>query len=312
MSACYPCSMLTFNQKTIKAVGGKSLLSISWELVTHCQFACSYCYFHPYESDIQYKEVMKLVLLKLKKINEPFEITLLGGEPTLHPEFHQIVKELYEIENVVKIEVISNFQPTVEFWEPLKPYSKKLDLILSYHVEYAQNLFFKKIQSLKNHFQMMIIFLVHHEEKYLAKMREASDYYFSLDLEFIPITFARLVDRDDQVKYYPYTETTLAFMGELEKKVLALKNPEMVKVEYADGQRDEINQLTFGNLNLNRFKGWKCQMNSLIIHPDGVVMYPCTGEKKHILFAELKGRQIKCPLDFCGCEAYWRFEKVSN
>lgn len=301
--------MLTYNQKKITSVGEPSPLSISWELVTHCQFACSYCYFHPYESSIKYEEVMMLVLMKLKKIDVPFEITLLGGEPTLHPHFHQIVQELFEMENVLRIEVISNFQPQVDFWEPLKPFKEKLELVLSYHVEYSQNLFFKKIQALKNNFMMNIIFLVHHDEKYLEKMKEASDYYFSLNLEFIPITFAKLVDRDNQVKYYPYKEANLAFMRDLEAKVKKLKNPETVKVEYGDGLKGEIDQLTFGNSNLNRFKGWNCKMNSLIIHPDGVVMYPCTGEKKHILFATLKGRILKCPLDFCGCEAYWRFEK---
>lgn len=303
--------MLTFNGKKIKTVGGPSILNISWELVTHCQFACSYCYFKPYESDIQYSEVMKLVLLKLKKINEPFGITLLGGEPTLHPEFFQIIKELYAIENVTRIDIISNFQQPIEFWERLKPYSSKMELNLSYHPEYAQNQFFKKIETLKNDFPMTIIFLVHHREEYLEKMREASEYYFSLDLEFIPIVFKKVVDRENQVKYYHYSERILSFMAELENKVLKTKNPEIVQVEYTDGSKEEINQMTFANLELNRFKGWSCQMNSLIIHPDGIVLNQCTLEKKHILFAELKGRKIKCPLDFCNCEDYWRFEKTA-
>lgn len=48
------------------------------------------------------------------------------GGPTLHLEFFQISKELYAIENVIRIDIISNFQQPVEFWERLKPYRSKM------------------------------------------------------------------------------------------------------------------------------------------------------------------------------------------
>lgn len=255
---------------------------------------------------------MKMVLKKLAGIQEPVEVTLLGGEPTLHPEFHQLISELHQMEHVKKIDIITNFQPNVDFWIPLIPFSDKLEIVMSFHVEYAQKTFFKKVQELKDKFSMNIIFLVHNDPKYLAKMVEAADHYFELDLEFIPITFAKLVNRTGTAtKYYDYQSETLEFLGQQEKRVKKLKHPEVIPVK-TENNSFEINQLEFANKDMNRFKGWKCQMNALIIHPDGMVSYPCTPIKKHILFAELKKRDLVCAHEICPCEAYWNFTKETS
>ncbi|WPU63531.1 radical SAM protein [Peredibacter starrii] len=304
---------MIYNNEKIVSVGKGSPLTLSWELVTHCQFKCSYCYFNPYESSTNYSEVMKIVLTKIKNIKEPVEMTLLGGEPTLHPEFHHLIKSLYEMNHVTKIDVITNFQPTVEFWRPLLPYKDKIEIVLSYHVEYSQKNFFKKIEALKNDFNMNIIFLVHNELKYLSKLKEAADKYFELGLETLPITFAKLVDRSSgSAEYFEYQAETLSFLSEQEKRVKRLKYPEVIPVTTEAGTKIEINQMEFSSKNMNRFKGWKCQMNALIIHPDGMVSYPCTNQKKHILFAELGKRNLVCAHEICPCEAYWNFTKTKN
>ncbi|WP_408096584.1 radical SAM protein [Peredibacter sp. HCB2-198] len=301
---------MIYQNETVVSVGKGSPLTLSWELVTHCQFQCSYCYFNPYESSTNYPDVMKMVLSKISKITEPVEMTLLGGEPTLHPEFHQLIQSLHEMDHVTKIDIITNFQPTVEFWRPLIPYKDKIEIVLSYHVEYSQKNFFKKIEALKSDFSMNIIFLVHNDLKYLPKMREAVEEYYQLNLETLPITFAKLVDRSSgATQYFEYQQETLDFLSEQEKRVKTLKYPETIPVTVSSGERIEVNQMEFASKEMNRFKGWKCQMNALIIHPDGMVSYPCTTQKKHILFAELKKRELTCAFDICPCEAYWNFTK---
>lgn len=252
---------------------------------------------------------MKMVLKKLNNIQEPVEMTLLGGEPTLHPDFHELIAELHQMEQVKKIDIITNFRPTVEFWRPLIPFRDKLEIVMSFHVEYAQRTFFKKIHELKDKFAMNIIFLVHNDPKFLPKMKEAAEAYFALDLELIPITFAKLVDRTGgATKYFDYQDETLEFLKQQESRVKKLKYPETIPVKTQHGNF-EINQLEFANKEMNRFKGWKCQMNALIIHPDGMVSYPCTPVKKHILFAEIKKRDLVCVHEICPCEAYWNFTK---
>lgn len=301
---------MIYQNETVVSVGKGSPLTLSWELVTHCQFQCSYCYFNPYESSTNYPDVMKMVLSKISKITEPVEMTLLGGEPTLHPEFHQLIQSLHEMDHVTKIDIITNFQPTVEFWRPLIPYKDKIEIVLSYHVEYSQKNFFRKIEALKSDFSMNIIFLVHNDLKYLPKMREAAEEYYQLNLETLPITFAKLVDRSSgATQYFEYQQETLDFLSEQEKRVKTLKYPETIPVTVSSGERIEVNQMEFASKEMNRFKGWKCQMNALIIHPDGMVSYPCTTQKKHILFAELKKRELTCAFDICPCEAYWNFTK---
>jgi len=252
---------------------------------------------------------MKMILKKIQNIKEPVEMTLLGGEPTLHPDFYELIGELHKLEHVKKIDIITNFQAAIEFWTPLIPYADKLEIVMSFHVEYAQKTFFKKIQELKDKFQMNIIFLVHNEVKYLPKLKDAADAYFDLGLELIPITFAKLVDhKSGETTYFQYQPETLAFLREQEQRIKTLKYPETILIKTDSGQF-EMNQLEFANSEMNRFKGWNCQMNALIIHPDGMVSYPCTTIKKHILFAELKKRDLVCSHEICPCEAYWNFTK---
>lgn len=303
---------MQFQNEEITKVGRGNPLSISWELVTHCQFACTYCYFNPYESNTNYTDLMKMVLTKLEKVNEPMELTLLGGEPTLHPQFYELIERLHSLENVKKIDIVTNFHKPAEFWEPLIPYSNKIDIIMSYHVEYAQNNFFKKIQQLKDKFSMTVHFLIHNDVKYLPKMNEAADDYFKLGLEDIAITCNKLIDHSgNSNKYYPYQEETLEFLRQLEQRIKTKKNPETIRV-HTQNQEAELTQLEFVNNNYNYFKGWKCQMNALLIHPDGFVSYPCTNQKKHILFAELKKRTLNCAHEVCTCAANWNYTKSKS
>lgn len=300
---------MIYNYEPVISVGKGSPLTISWELVTHCQLSCSYCYFNPYESQTNYPAVMKMILNKLSKIEENFEVTLLGGEPTLHPQFYELIEALHSMKYLTKIDIITNFQTQIDFWEPIQPFKDKIEIVLSYHVEYQQKGFFKKVKKLQDKFSMNIIFLVHNDLKYLSSMKVAADEYFSLGLDFIPITFARLTDRTgSETKYFEYQDETIAFLEMQEERVKNLKHPETILIT-TKNQMIEMNQLEFANKKLNRFSGWKCQMNALIIHPDGMVSYPCTKIKKHILFAELTKRNLLCEHEICPCEAYWSFTK---
>lgn len=286
-------------------VGKDRLLNLSWELVTHCQFNCSYCYFKPYESDINYTDVMKIVLTKIRTMNEPVNITLLGGEPTLHPNFHEIVETLASMDHVKKIDIITNLQSPVEFWKPLFTLKDKLEIIASFHVEYARQLFFKKIAGLKDHLPMNIIFMVHNDIKFLPKLKEAAEEYTQNHLNDVPIIFRRITNDNSPVEYH---HETLTFFEEMEKRIKSSRVVETIPVKTLN-ESFEIPEIEFANQELNKFKGWKCQMNALIINPDGIVHFPCTSKKKHILFTELKGREMTCPHEICPCEAYWGLKK---
>lgn len=297
------------NEEILK-VGRGNLLFISWQIVTHCQYSCSYCHFHPYESNTNYPDVMKMVLSRLEKINEPMEISLLGGEPTLHPNFHELVATLHAMDHIKKIDVVTNFHQPAEFWEPLIPYADKLEIAASFHVEFAPKNFFKKIELLKNKFNISIHFLLHHDLKYLPKLKEAAEDMLKLELDQIAITFNKIIDDSKKgTEYFPYNDETLNFMKHLETQVKKQKQPETILIK-TQNHEVELTQIEFVNKNLNHFKGWNCQMNAITVHADGFVTYPCTNQRKHILFADLEKRKLVCSHETCPCPTFWNYTKT--
>lgn len=291
-------------------IGREYPLSISWDLVTHCQLNCSYCYYRPYTSQTKYEDIMNLVLNRLKAVDGPFEVSLLGGEPTLHPHFAQLISRLCSINNLLKISVVTNFMAPLEFWRSLEGYSDKLEIIPSFHAEYFHMSFFEKILLLKNNFSFNLGFVLHHSADYLPQMKQAIEYYINYLSQDVRISFNKLVNKNgNEERYYAYDLKVLEFIAETQNKFKAKFALEIVQL-FNDNEISEISQWEFGENNLNRVKGWSCHMSSLVITADGHVIYPCTYQKKHILFANLEKRNLICPLDFCPSEAFWNYQKI--
>ena len=301
-------TLLIYNNKKVETVGEGGLLTISWQLVTECQYRCSYCYFKPYNSSIKYENIMDLILFKIRSIQEEFEICLLGGEPTLHERFHYIVEELFKIPNLKKIDIISNLSKDAAFWISLIPYSEKLNLVFSFHLEYSDSSFFQKIKELKDFFSIRIVFVVHSERRFLEKMQAATDVYFDLLAKDVSINFLKIFDVNNGGNFKAYDTEVEHFLFEISKRAEA--KVESIKLTYEDKTTERVDQLTFINKNLNRFKGWTCSMNDIIIKPEGRVLFPCTLEEKHIAQVTFKKRIIRCPLDVCACEGYWGYYKT--
>lgn len=282
-------------------------LTIAWQLVTECHYRCSYCYFKPYDSQINYSSISKLVLFQLNKIQTEFEIALLGGEPTLHPDFLIIIESLYKITNATKIDVISNFNNDINFWFNLKPFSQKLNLVFSLHFEYANIDFLKKIKILKDYFNIRVVFMVHPNGDYLEKMKFFNKSLRELSCENLIVNYLKIFNKDDGSILKNYSLNVLEFLSELE--LSSSVETEKIKVKYLDGKSDSLTQLTILNNELNSFQGWKCHMNESVITPDGFVLSPCLEGKKHIVSHNFQPKVITCPHKYCGCEGYWNYFK---
>ena len=76
-----------------------------WLVITSkCNNNCSFCYYKKRSEEMSLETIKKYIIL-LNKI-KPKKIILIGGEPTLHPNFVDIVQLLYQ--NNFKISVVSN------------------------------------------------------------------------------------------------------------------------------------------------------------------------------------------------------------
>lgn len=294
-------------QEDIISVGSGSPININWELVSHCQFNCSYCYYKPYKSDTDYRPLAKIVLSKLSKITDPTKVTLLGGEPTLHPTFFEVIQGLHEMKHVGQICIVTNFERPLKFWQDLLPFKDKLKIVVSYHPEYEQKNMFEKIHALQDDFLLDFVFIVHNDEKYLPKMRKTAEELESVNSR-ISLNFVKLHEKDH---YRIYPQSIADFMSEQQEKVRHRPVTESVNVVSKSGPA-RITKFDMINFGLNQFEGWNCRLRAFIIKENGEVASACSNKSKHILLADFNETTLKCTYKICECDDYWEFTKTRS
>ncbi|AYF45776.1 4Fe-4S single cluster domain protein [Halobacteriovorax sp. BALOs_7] len=301
---------MRYNNEEIISIGGNAFLNINWEMVSHCQFDCSYCYYKPFQSDTNYTTLGKIVLTKLKQIKDDFIINLIGGEPSLHPDFIQIINELIEIENLKEIRIVTNFVKPFEFWNKIKK-SSKVKITASYHPEYPNKDFTKKLSQLTSIYRTDTAFLITNEKSHLKRSKEVfQDLYELSKSSKHTINPIRLHSKEgSNTSYQEYEKDIEAFITSCESEVEKLDNQETATITTTAKTLD-ISKPKFMANNFHALKGWKCDVNAFIIQYDGMVSYACKGIKKHILTCNFKTSAIICPFKYCECDDYWDFKKV--
>lgn len=296
--------------KPILQIGKGSILNINWELVSHCQLNCTYCYYKPFRSQTDYSSLYSIVLKKLKEITEPFKINLVGGEPTLHPNFFEVIHELYEIPQLQSIALVTNLEQDLDFYSNLKKYHEKLRIVASYHPEYPQKDFFIKTADLQDRLLIDIVFIVHNNSKLLKKMQEDSKKMYELLNDKAIINFIRIHEkRTGKEEYRKYDDAVEVFFQEQLEIIKKRTNTEVVELMTEDGW-EQITKLEFMRDKRNQWEGWFCNLHAFIIHEDGYVTRSCSRDKKHILLTKFEKRPLVCTYKICECDDYWSFEKT--
>lgn len=294
----------------ISQIGKGSLLNINWELVSHCQFKCTYCYYGPHKSEVDYSSLSKIVLKKLSTIKEPIKMTLVGGEPTLHPDFHEVIDGLFKIDQIKEINIVTNFESTLEFWKKLIPYASKLKIVVSFHPEYPQKEAFSKIKELSSCLNFDCVFVTHHNLKFYPKLQEYKKNILEILPTNVPFTFVRAhYKKENDHHYFEYPKEIENLLEEMYS--LSLARGHFEKVDVLKGSSwSTISKHEFILQGLNKLQGWKCELQAFIIHKDGQVSRSCTNSKKHILLEDFKKQTLTCSYNLCECDDYWTFPKT--
>jgi len=131
-----------FNEAhSLDTIHGNHKIFVSWMLGNQCTYKCSYCNDSYHGGNHKFPSKEKIFEV-FNTFDSPIKVMFLGGEPTYHPDFEEIVLEK---PNHVTIQLISNGSRPLAFWERI---SQQLDLIiLTYHIEYAKLERFKEIAS---------------------------------------------------------------------------------------------------------------------------------------------------------------------
>ena len=222
--------MLDFDSKDIQFHGeiDNDIFYINLSLTNYCNYQCSYCCAEipPVNktSIFESQETIINTLNRLFNFNyKKYFIILTGGEPTIYPNFLDIVKYINSIEKTIYLNIISNGSRSCNYYEELfKSVSniKHFTLRISIHLEYANIEHIKDIIILANKYKknILINFMLHPLLK-----NERSLFYeelFALRKNYIfNISFDELQDG----KYYNkvdsrYTEEDFIWIDSIRNK----------------------------------------------------------------------------------------------
>lgn len=291
----------------IKSAGYKNYkkLTFSWEIITTCQYRCDYCYAYEilekkFDPALMY--IYKLPLAKLKLLPHKFDVELLGGEPTQHPELHNIVTRLTEIDNCDKIELVSNMVKPVEMYQELN--YTKLTIAASYHPQYDKNnKYAKKCIAVANLPEAKIYCNVNlpKEETHWERIKSTVDILRSEGVD-VGLNFIHSVkDRYDSY----YTEKFKTMFHEYiygDDPVKSKSFPYNIS-----GKEQMLTEHEIKLKNLANFTGWSCTPLTYTIDVRGNMCNACSSKPvdiKNII------KTFKCPVrGGCNCDLLYTYYK---
>ena len=290
----------------------KNTISIQLYCIDNCNFSCKYCcnvFPRKYEicnTDIVFSFIDDLS----KKSGKHISLTIIGGEPTLHPNLISFCKKLTDSINDIDIEVLTNLSGTPQQYLQLLNLGVKLSA--SWHGSSDKvNLNFAKmlVKIPQRYFdtnQIEIRIMFEHDnwdnsirmfKLLLNKFRQRIEISLLLDQNGKLYSYSKMQVKQylDFVKELPFTsnELIIRYNDQSEKKI-------MYNGLFLD---DKIS-----------YKGWKCNagIDNLYIHVNGDV-YNCERfyEQKHVPICNIISMNGKydaslfstciCTSDYCTC-----------
>lgn len=296
----------------IKIISHKKL-KVLWQITTACTYKCSYCptelnqgKSHPIDL-----EQLGIFLDKIVDRNPVFSFT--GGEPTIHPQFLDVLRELKKRNfNIISD---SNLSRTTRFYEEATQLVDNWCVTL-HPSEHTLDL--EKIKTIsKDSFAVIYLMMdPRHWELALSWYEELKK------LPRIKIIILKPLDNwsnsgwfynnytAEQLDFYSNTPPVYTFTED-EKKDLQKKynwlNDQESTVMWEDGSKSILDSDQLMKDNLNKFKGWSCEAGNEVITIDprsNVSLATCgtrhLGDWKNFSI-EMLEESIICPLEYCHC-----------
>lgn len=292
-------------------------LYIHWDVSTQCQLKCSYCYAKKHYGDdwgkIDKWSSQKIVLHTLDRASLPIYLGLLGGEPTDHPHYEELIDRCYDVitnHPDGRMYITTNgLQPT-SFFENHKV-EREMRFLFSYHPEYEMKygkghaLLLDNIKAaMHNGMRVKVNVLLHSNRKLWSKTHVFVDELEKLDgIEIHP----HFVYEGGNV--HKLTEYTQEFYEEFKRFA---DYPEYLV--FGNNIYNDYN--LFAN-DIAHFEGWKCWNNNYEISWDGVVNQFCFNDYQPLIsnmnyFANIEEIKPKiCPHTGCNCDGLLKIYKES-
>jgi MoaA/NifB/PqqE/SkfB family radical SAM enzyme len=286
-------------------------IKIEWNLGKRCNYDCSYCpsEIHDNTSPHTDLEILKKTVDQLVTLGKPIRISFTGGEPTVHPNFRELLTYC-KFKDIQWISVTTNGTLPYEFYAslPVDQY------VFSLHLEYDWLRVYNTMSKVADNTKIKIIaqIMCHHDH-----MSAAYTLFARCLTAHIPATLRRIRwtegDHDlfDDMRYNP---DDLTWIKQQESTVLGNC---VIDKDTAGEQVIHANDVI--KLHLNKYKGWTCNagIESLMINWDGDVhRATCRvgGSLGNIYEGNFvaPSEPVTCDRNFCTCAADIPLTKISN
>lgn len=310
-------------------------LYVHWDVSTICQFKCSYCYAmaeYGYQSAQEPGEWGKvdtwarqeLVIKSIKRSTLPVFLGLLGGEPTIHPNYSELLRKCHEAVSVHDggiVYVVSNGVRGPEFWKKHPAYDDKFMGVLwsfhpEFHLRYGKD-FYKMVESIKICMDM--------------GKRARINIMLSPNKQYWPIIhkFVDIVESLPGAELHPHwiydknPHNLKVYDREFWEEFNRFENyPPWLVFEKANGDVTKLNDYKIYGQEAFKFKGWNCWQNDFNISYTGDVHRSCTiGPKSNpnlraslirdpFYFKNIKSIDpVICPHSTCVCDGLLKCHK---
>jgi len=331
------------------------ILTVYWMIGKRCNYDCSYCpswshdSFSPHLSTNSIKNTINNISSRTIKEDKQFKIFFTGGEPFIHPDFLDILKNLNEKPNLYTVGVVTN--GSAELTKYIKASEHLSNLTVSLHLEQTDSIIentIEKIIYLNNNTDMFINvnimaatgkvkiipnivntfcnenikFTINkiklaetdtgHDKKVTRSEYKKDKKYFDIKNK-IEKTKDRLDLTTEKVDNY-YTVEELKII----EKNQNLMEWQDTKVYYKS-YTEEKNSLALANDGLTNFLGWHCYagIDTIYIDYDGSIYRAhcyADGAIGHIdaLDIDWPINAVTCPHNICSCNSDIRIRKAKN
>ena len=297
----------------IKQTGKDHLIQrlyVHWDITTMCQYHCSYCYAKAEYRDkwmqLANWEKQKHVIDELSKSTLPVFLGLLGGEPTLHPKYWELMDLLYvflDKHDKNRVYITTNGTKDIDFFRK-HTYNKKVRFLWSYHAEEGDpKVFLENIKVIVNKgFRSRVNVMLHPNKKYWQDLKDIITELDKIDVEIHPHFIYSSPHKT--VKYSKDFYEFFAFTKKYSNKDFTF---------YTINNSYNYSDIEIFDNKYNQFKGWKCWNNNYEINLNCEMHQFCFEDKHQIpkdYFKNItKITPIICPHKFCSCDGLLKIRK---
>jgi hypothetical protein len=177
----------------------RDVLSVLWAITKICSFRCSYCvYYKPRQgSEFSSREDLLHAARTLLRLGRPgYQITLYGGEPTLHPHFEDLLAYFVAADAPLELRMFTNGAQSAGFFERIVRTTKGFHflVIFSMHLEFVNFKKFKQAVEITAAGGMSVavnfMFVARHREKAracmegLLELRQRVPFFFGINYPY--------------------------------------------------------------------------------------------------------------------------------